>query len=148
MHPHNLSSLTGRCYPTAMNEPVLARLNNLMALREEVEQIGSAFPWEPAADWLDLGTHLLLVMDVPGLDAEHLELLEEEGELSVAGERGEEVEGQFLSRERPAGRFVRTLTFPAAVRSGSAEASLSGGVLKVRFEKQRKTWLQLERGEE
>ncbi len=131
-----------------MNEPVLARLNNLMALREEVEQLGTAFPWEPAADWHDLGTHLLLVMDVPGLDAEHLELLEEGEDLTIAGERGEVLDGELLSRERPGGRFVRTLSFPVPVRSGSAEASLSGGVLKVRFEKQRKTWLQLGTGEE
>ena len=131
-----------------MNEPVLARLNNLMALREEVEQIGSAFPWEPAADWHDLGTHLLLVMDVPGLEADQLELSEEEGDLTIAGERGEVLNGELLSRERPGGRFMRTLRFPAAVRGGSAEASLSGGVLKVRFEKQRKTWLQLGAGEE
>lgn len=131
-----------------MNEPVLARLNNLMALREEVEQLGTAFPWEPAADWHDLGTHLLLVMDVPGLDAEHLELLEEGDDLTIAGERGEVLDGELLSRERPEGRFVRTLSFPVPVRSGSAEASLSGGVLKVRFEKQRKTWLQLGTGEE
>ncbi len=131
-----------------MNEPVLVRLNNLMALREEVEQLGTAFPWEPAADWHDLGTHLLLVMDVPGLDAEHLELLEEGDDLTIAGERGEVLDGELLSRERPGGRFVRTLSFPVPVRSGSAEASLSGGVLKVRFEKQRKTWLQLGTGEE
>ncbi|WP_407539394.1 Hsp20/alpha crystallin family protein [Deinococcus radiomollis] len=131
-----------------MNEPVLARLNTLMNLREEVEQLGAAFPWEPAADWHDLGTHLLLVMDVPGLDAEHLELLEEGDDLTIAGERVEQPGGELLSRERPGGRFVRTLSFPAAVRAGSAEASLSGGVLKVRFEKGRKTWLQLGPSEE
>ena len=50
--------------------------------------------------------------------------------------------GQPLSRERPEGRFVRTLTFPDAVVPGSAQASLSSGVLSVRFEKRRKTWLQ------
>ena len=127
-----------------MNEPVLARLNNLMDLREEVEQIGTAFPWEPAADWLDQGTHLLLVMDVPGLDADHLELAEEGSELTIAGERGDTPSGELLSRERPDGRFLRTLTFPDAVVPGSAEASLNSGVLSVRFEKQRKTWLQLE----
>ncbi len=131
-----------------MNEPVLARLNNLMALREEVEQLGSAFPWEPAADWLDLGTHLLLVMDLPGLQAEQLELLEDGNDLTVAGERSLLGEGEPLSRERPSGRFSRALTFPAPVRTGSAEASLSSGVLRVRFEKQRKTWLQLGAGEE
>jgi HSP20 family protein len=134
-----------------MNEPVLARLNNLMSLREEVERVASAFPWEPAADWLDQGTHLLLVMDVPGLDADHLELSEEGGELTIAGERGavpgRDPHGELLSRERPDGQFVRTLTFPGAVVPNSAEASLHNGVLSVRFEKQRKTWLQLGAGE-
>ncbi|GGJ64065.1 Hsp20/alpha crystallin family protein [Deinococcus aquiradiocola] len=130
-----------------MNEPVLARLNHLMHLREEVEEVGTAFPWEPAADWLDLDTHLLLVMDVPGLDPDHLELLEDGDEVTVAGERDERLGGTTLRRERPGGRFSRTLAFPEPVLPGTAEASLKGGVLQVRFEKRRKTWLQLEPGE-
>ncbi|WP_425147695.1 Hsp20/alpha crystallin family protein [Deinococcus sp.] len=129
-----------------MNEPVLARLNNLMHLREEVEHLEVAFPWEPAADWLDQGTHLVLVMDLPGLLPDHLELREDGDELTMAGERHLDIPGELLSRERPGDSFSRTLRFPDAVIPGSGQATLSGGVLNVRFEKRRKTLLQLEAG--
>ena len=130
-----------------MNEPVLARLNTLMHLREEVENLGSAFPWEPAADWLDQGTHLVLLMDVPGLLPGQLELLEDGDDLTIAGERRSELSGELLSRERPGDRFSRQLRFPGAVVPGSGQATLSSGVLSVRFEKRQKTLLQLENGE-
>ncbi|GGQ95323.1 Hsp20/alpha crystallin family protein [Deinococcus ruber] len=131
-----------------MNEPVLARLNTLMHLREEVENLGTAFPWEPAADWLDQGTHLVLVMDLPGLQPEHLELREEGDDLMIAGERHSELPGELLSRERPGDRFSRTLRFPDEVLPGSGQATLQSGVLNVRFEKRRKTLHQLEAGRE
>ena len=36
-----------------MDKPVLARLQHLMTLREEVETLGRPGPWQPAADWQD-----------------------------------------------------------------------------------------------
>lgn len=130
-----------------MNEPVLARLRNLMQLREEVEGFSATGPWEPAADWLDQGTHLLLVMDLPGLEPGNLQLSEQGDELTVAGERQTGGEGEPLSRERAGGSFSRTLLFPEPVCPDSGQASLHNGVLSVRFEKRQKTLLQLGSGQ-
>ncbi|MDV6374505.1 Hsp20/alpha crystallin family protein [Deinococcus arenicola] len=124
-----------------MNEPVLARLQHLMTLREEVETLSSG-PWTPAADWADGDTHLTLYLDVPGIDPERLEMHEEDGTLTVAGERAAP-EGlhssPLLSTERPSGVFRRTLVFPREVLPQSGEAHLAGGVLTVRFQKKHPT---------
>lgn len=118
-------------------KPVLARLQHLMTLREEVETLTQGGPWTPAADWRDAGTHLELLLDVPGVDPASLALEEDGGQVAVSGERpGAEEEGcPLLSRERPSGRFTRVLPFPEEVRPNSGVASLAGGVLTVRFEK-------------
>lgn len=120
-----------------MNEPVLARLQHLMALREEVEELGAGGPWTPPADWLDEGTHLLLLLDVPGVDPSFLELQEEEGTVTVAGRR--DVPAHALHIERPGGTFTRALPFPEPVVPQTGQASLNAGVLSVRFEKRHPT---------
>ncbi|MCP2013048.1 HSP20 family protein [Deinococcus sp. HSC-46F16] len=121
-----------------MNEPVLARLQQLMTLREEVETLGTlGGPWTPPADWVDEDTHLRLLLDVPGVDPESLEMHEEGGAVTVAGRR--EAPARLLHGERPGGTFSRTLTFPEAVVPNSGEAQLAAGVLSVRFEKRHPT---------
>ncbi|MBB5233173.1 Hsp20/alpha crystallin family protein [Deinococcus budaensis] len=120
-----------------MNEPVLARLQQLMTLREEVETLGAGGPWTPPADWVDGDRHLLLLLDVPGVDPDSLELQEEGRTLTVAGRR--ELPGRTLRAERPGGTFTRTLTFPEPVVPQSGQASLNAGVLSVRFEKRHPT---------
>ncbi|WP_034409164.1 Hsp20/alpha crystallin family protein [Deinococcus murrayi] len=120
-----------------MNEPVLARLRQLMNLREEVETLGTLGAWTPPADWVDEDTHLRLLLDVPGVDPQSLEMQEEDGAVTVAGRR--DVPLRLLSGERPGGTFRRTLPFPEAVVPGSGEAQLTAGVLSVRFEKRHPT---------
>lgn len=119
-----------------MNEPVLARLQHLMTLREEVETL-AAGPWVPAADWADDDAHLTLYLDVPGINPDRLEMHEEGGLLTVAGERS--APPGLLSAERPAGVFRRVLPFPREVLPQSGEAHLAGGVLTVRFQKKHPT---------
>ncbi len=108
-----------------------------MTLREEVETLGTLGAWTPPADWVDEDTHLRLLLDVPGVDPESLEMHEEGGAVTVAGRR--EAPARLLHGERPGGTFRRTLTFPEAVVPGSGEAQLAAGVLSVRFEKRHPT---------
>ncbi|THF88371.1 Hsp20/alpha crystallin family protein [Deinococcus sp. KSM4-11] len=120
-----------------MNEPVLARLQQLMTLREEVETLGPGGPWIPTADWTDEDTHLALHLDVPGVGADSLELLEEGHSVTVAGERS--ALNRLLGGDRPAGTFRRTLTFPQEVIPQTGTAQLANGVLTVRFQKRHPT---------
>ena len=120
-----------------MNEPVLARLQHLMNLREEVETLGGVGPWTPAADWTAEDSHLVLHLDVPGVLPDSLELLEEGNTVTVAGERP--ALERRLQGERPAGTFRRTFTFPDEVLPQTGEAHLLAGVLSVRFQKRHPT---------
>ncbi|MDO4263468.1 MAG: Hsp20/alpha crystallin family protein [Deinococcus sp.] len=123
-----------------MNEPTLARLQQLMTVREEAEGLlgqGEARGFVPAADWLDSGSHLTLLLDVPAVEAGSLEMEEDGDRLTVAGARTRlpPGAGRLLLSERRGGAFSRTLVFPEAVVPGSGEASLEAGVLRVCFTK-------------
>ncbi|ADY25840.1 heat shock protein-related protein [Deinococcus proteolyticus MRP] len=123
-----------------MNEPTLARLQQLMTVREEAEGLlgyGETRGFTPAADWLDGGAHLTLLLDVPAVEAQSLEMEEDGDRLTVAGVRTSlpPGAGRLLQSERRAGAFSRTLVFPEPVVPGSGEASLEAGVLRVRFTK-------------
>ncbi|MBB5375241.1 HSP20 family protein [Deinococcus metalli] len=120
-----------------MNEPVLARLQQLMTLREEVETLGSGGPWIPAADWTDEDTHLILHLDIPGVSADSLELLEEGSTVTVSGERP--ALARLIGGDRPAGAFRRSFTFPQDVLPQTGEAQLRHGILSVRFQKRHPT---------
>ena len=123
-----------------MEKPVLARLQKVMQLREEVETLSGGGPYQPDIDWLETGTYLTLIADVPGCSPDSL-TLEDDGEsVTLRGERPAlPAEQSAMHRERRTGRFSRQLSFPVAVISRSGEASLAGGVLSVRFEKVHKT---------
>ncbi|WP_412029083.1 Hsp20/alpha crystallin family protein [Deinococcus yunweiensis] len=120
-----------------MNEPVLARLHQLMTLREQVETLGTGGPWIPAADWTDEDTHLVLHVDVPGVTADTLELLEDGPMVTVAGERS--APDRLMAGDRPSGAFRRSLTFPQDVLPQTGEAQLANGILTVRFQKRHPT---------
>ena len=120
-----------------MDDLVLGRLQQLMTIREGVENLTAPLPWTPAADWVDEGTHLLLLLDVPGVNPESLALSEEGETVTVSGERP--APSALLSSERPQGSFTRTLTVPEDILPQTAQAQLLGGVLSVRFEKRHPT---------
>lgn len=120
-----------------MDELVLGRLQQLMAIREGVENLTQPIMWNPAADWADEGTHLLLILDVPGIDSGSLHLTESSDTVTVSGERSAEFE--WLSSERPQGSFSRTFSFPESVLPNTGEANLVSGVLTIRFEKKHPT---------
>ena len=119
-----------------MNEPVLARLQHLMNLREEVETL-SLGPWLPLADWTEEDIFLLLHLDVPGIDGDSLELHEDGNQVTIAGKRA--APSRLLNQERPYGIFTRTLQFPQEVLPQTAEATLKNGILTIRFNKRHPT---------
>jgi HSP20 family protein len=91
----------------------------------------------PAADLLVGEEDVRLVMDVPGLKAEDLEIELADGILAVRGERAypyREDEAQKLTRlERGYGRFERVLRVPKEVEPDALSASIEDGVLTLRI---------------
>ena len=121
-------------------EQTLTRLHSLMRLRGEVDALEQGANWEPAFDWLEADLTLTLVMDLPGVDPETLQIAEDGEGVTVTGEREELIlEGEFIYQERPVEGFSRRLEFPLAVREGAGEARLRNGVLTVIFDKLERT---------
>jgi len=95
-------------------------------------------------DVLDREAEYVVVADLPGFDADDVEVTLSEGRLHVAAERetavvetGEEETARYVRRER-AGRSVsRSVRLPEAVDADGVTASHSDGVLTVTLPKER-----------
>ena len=79
----------------------------------------------------------ILTAYVPGVDAEAIDIEILEDTLKISGEfmapEGEDL--KYLLRERPHGRFERSLRLPDPMDAAKAEAEVSNGVLTVRVPK-------------
>jgi HSP20 family protein len=127
-----------------MLEP-LDRLETLRKLKELQERIAELAyqltgeepaAWTPRVDLLEDEAHYVLLVDLPGVRPEDLELLEEGSRITLAGVR-HPLPGTYLLEERPMGTFRRTLDLPGPIEEGTAQAALRQGVLEVRFQKKK-----------
>jgi HSP20 family protein len=90
--------------------------------------------WCPHADVYEDGRDLVVVVEVPGLDAESLRVAFRDHELILSGERRNPSPGggvSFHCLERPSGRFERVLPLDIPVDVSRASARLSEGLLTV-----------------
>jgi HSP20 family protein len=75
-----------------------------------------------------------VTVELPGVDADDLEITMEDGLLTIQGERqftGESSEEQFHRIERRYGAFRRSITLPAQVQAEQIQASFDNGVLQI-----------------
>jgi HSP20 family protein len=85
--------------------------------------------WIPAADVYEVEREYLLVLDLPGIRRDGLDVSLDDGRLVIRGERVA-AEGLHARRtERPQGRFVRTFSLPDVVDRGAITADYKDGVL-------------------
>jgi HSP20 family protein len=101
---------------------------------------GSNGAFLPAADVLVSDEDVMVRMDVPGLNAEQLEIDLQDDVLSIRGERADPYRGHsgqttWHRIERAFGRFERTLRLPKGLESDAIDASLVDGVLTIRIAK-------------
>ena len=90
--------------------------------------------WSPAVDVYESRDRLVVVIEVPGLPPESLQVVFRERELVFAGERRARRTGPgttFLCLERPHGRFERAIPLEVPVDVAHARATLAGGLLTV-----------------
>jgi len=119
-------------------------IERLKTIRQQLDELSRRFAsqeglgeWVPAMDVIDEGTQFRILVDLPGVKSEDLELQEEGQTIILAGVRHPQ-QGRFYRQERPAGPFHRSLTLPEPIVAGSAQASLKGGVLELVLQKARK----------
>lgn len=108
---------------------------------EEVDDLA----WLPARGWAVLGGELfeddrriVVRLEIPGLDREHLRCEVRDGGLRVAGEKRftrEDTRGRWRVMQCAYGSFERVLPLPVAVDAAAARASYRAGVLRVELPK-------------
>ena len=95
----------------------------------------------PAVDIREEENRYLLSADIPGVDRENIEIVVENGVLTLKGERTGEtgINGQhYRHRERMHGTFMRQFTLPETVDTQNISATVKDGVLDVVIPKQAK----------
>lgn len=116
----------------------LGDLQELMTVRDRIddliEQQAPGDPNTPRVDLVDMGDAYQLVVEVPGVPQENLEVALRGRSVTVAGARdaydaeGEEPQ-ELVFRERPSGPFQRTIELPASVDRETSTAHLREGLL-------------------
>ena len=90
--------------------------------------------WVPALDISERKDAYLVTVELPGVAADDLQIMLEDGLLTIQGERhvaDDSSEQQFLRVERRYGAFRRSITLPAHVMAEGIEASFEDGVLQI-----------------
>lgn len=94
--------------------------------------------WSPRVDLSESGTAVTVKAELPGCDAEDIDVSLEGRRLTIKGEKKEErdeQEGSLRRVERSYGYFSRTLDLPAEVENKDVEAHFKKGVLTVVMKK-------------
>jgi HSP20 family protein len=112
------------------------RLAHALGLHGQPQGSGRAetTAWAPALDISERKDAYLVTVELPGVDAEDLEITLEDGLLTIQGERPfahDSSEQQFHRVERRYGAFRRSITLPAQVQAEQIEASFENGVLQI-----------------
>jgi HSP20 family protein len=115
----------------AQMSPMLA---HALGLHGQPQGSGTATAWAPALDISERKDAYLVTVELPGVEADDLEITMEEGLLTIQGERHfahDSSEQQFHRVERRYGAFRRSITLPAQVQAEQIEASFDNGVLQI-----------------
>lgn len=124
----------------------------LISVRNQMEQIVGDLSHEPAASQQDANRGFMrLALDVsenddtynvkaslPGIDPAALDISFSENTLTIQGEtHAENVDEneKWHLRERRFGRFVRSITLPAAINSDNIKADYEDGILALNLPK-------------
>ena len=115
----------------AQMSPMLARA---LGLHGQPQGSDRATAWAPALDISERKDAYLVTVELPGVEADDLEITLEDGLLTIQGERHfahDSSEQQFHRVERRYGAFRRAVTLPAQVQAEQIEASFDNGVLQI-----------------
>jgi HSP20 family protein len=109
--------------------------DNLLDLGAPTKQAGA---WLPGTDVVETDEHLLVRVDMPGVDPGNLEVAVHGGNVILKGDKPRPATGEgarFRAAERAFGRFRRVIQLGVPVNTHHAEAVLTDGTLTLRFPK-------------
>jgi HSP20 family protein len=116
----------------AQMSPVLAHALGLHA--QQGSGRAATMAWAPALDISERKDAYLVTVELPGIEADDLEITMEDGLLTIQGERyfaHDSSEQHFHRVERRYGAFRRSITLPAHVMAEGIEATVDNGVLQI-----------------
>ena len=96
--------------------------------------------WQPAADIFEDEEEVVVMMEVPEVDQEDIDVRVEDGMLIIEGERKlerDEKRQNYHRIERSYGTFRRAFALPVSVVREEIRATCDRGVLKVALPKRR-----------
>ena len=108
------------------------RMNRLFS--DAPRRQGAADSWAPVVDIFERGEDLVLHAEIPGVNANDIDLRVEGDVLTLRGERARDTEMKeenYHRVERVYGSFSRTFTLPSSVDATRIAASSKDGVLEV-----------------
>lgn len=112
------------------------------------ESLGSpALAWEPAVDVYEKDQEVVVEVEVPGVPAKNLKIVQWGNRLEVSGLKKEVVEAarlRFHRLEREMGFFHKEIILPVSVSPEDTKAYLENGVLTIVLKKQPKTAREIE----
>ena len=115
----------------AQMSPMLA---HALGLHGQQQGSATATAWAPALDISERKDAYLVTVELPGVEADDLEITMEDGLLTIQGERHvapDSSEQQFHRSERRYGTFRRSITLPAHAMAEGIQASFEDGVLQI-----------------
>ncbi len=117
------------------------RMNKIMEEFETTTGKGlSLESMMPLADIVESDEHLVVTMDLPGVDKSDVEITIADDQLSVKAVRETETsDEQYHRRERTCTRYERMVKLPVSVMGDEAKASLKDGVLEITLPKEEVT---------
>jgi len=117
------------------SEFVAERLEHL--LRALDQPLGAAgWAWTPPLVVWEDSRATVICLDLPGVKRSEIEIVDEDGVVTVSGQRRAVYERQRLQlAERPLGPFRRQILLPHNARAAELSAKLQDGVLEIRVAK-------------
>jgi len=94
--------------------------------------------WAPRIDISEDDSRILIEAEIPGLAPEDVELVVEDGILTLKGKKSlkkDQDKRSFLVSERASGSFTRSFTLPSSIEINEIRASYDKGMLIVEVPK-------------
>jgi len=94
--------------------------------------------WTPALDMHEDKDNVVVVMELPGMKKEDIDISLHNGSLTISGERKNEEkygDAEVYRAERFVGKFQRSVTLPAPVSADKVTAQYKEGVLTITLPK-------------
>jgi len=131
-----------RYEPWALVSQLQQDINKVFGNLNEAESSSATAEWIPAVDVSEFADRFELLVDLPGVEPQSVEITLDNGVLTVAGERHEEKRAgtqdsvlQQQRRERRQGRFYRRFILPDTADAEKVNASGRHGVLEISIPK-------------